>query len=77
MADVVRPEETIDATEYERRFKECIVKTLCPWTIAEATDAARDAWNAVSLEEHQQGGFETDPEGAASEEMSYWDNDGE
>ncbi len=39
-------------------------------------DGADAVADAVGFEEWQDG-FEDDPEGAADEEMSYWENDGD
>lgn len=42
-----------------------------PWTTEEAEAVAEDQWDSVDFDEHYSG-FESDPEGAADEELSYW-----
>lgn len=44
--------------------------------VERAGEGADDAADAVDFEQWSEG-WENDPEGAADEEMSYWENDGE
>jgi hypothetical protein len=67
--------EPVSRDEFERRFKAHIVSKLCPVTLEEAQKMAQAEWDAVDYEEHSSGGYENDPEGAADEEMSYWENE--
>jgi len=71
--DVVLLADSIDASEFERRFKKTIFDRLCPMTVEEAQKLAQQEWDACSLEDHASGGYEADPEGAAEEAMSYWE----
>ena len=62
--------------EWERKFKARIVDTLTGagslWTTEEAEMAANNELDGLWEE-----AFEDDPEHAADESLSYWDDDGE
>jgi hypothetical protein len=67
--------DPVSREEFERRFKARIIRKLCPVTLEEAQKMAQAEWNATDYEEHSRGCYENDPEGAADEEMSYWENE--
>ena len=69
-------------TEYERRFKERIVKRLLDngetgpnsgWTLEEATEAANDEFAAFI--DNYEAESNPNPEDDADECLSYWDAD--
>lgn len=78
----LNPTKTIpvlDRKEYELRFKARIVERLLgesdseQWTEARAKEAADNEWASRPFEEHSFM-LEADPEGAADEALSYWNN---
>lgn len=71
--------EAMSREEWLRRYRERFVE-VAGFTAAQADDAMKavcsgpqDDHGFVELSE----GWEDDPEGAADEEMSYWDDDGD
>jgi len=73
------PEETLSRDGWLRRYRERFVE-VAGFTAAQADDVTKaictgpqDDNGFTELSE----GWENDPEGAADEEMSYWDDDGD
>jgi len=62
---------TIDNTEWGRRFVARIVERS-----GASEEAAQMTLDAVPMSDWRDGEFDEDPEGAAEEEMSNWDDDG-
>lgn len=75
-----RPANGMTADEWARRFRARIVSRLTEpgssWTTAQAEDAARSEYDAIDADDITDREW-NDPEGAADESLSYWENDGE
>lgn len=77
--DVAVSADELTREEWLRRYRERFIG-VAGFTAAQADDSTKavctgpqDDVGFIELSE----GWESDPEGAADEEMSYWDDDGE
>jgi len=65
MSEHKSTDERLSDEEYMRRLRARFLDRA-----GEGSDAVADT---VDIEDWRSGGFENDPEGAADEEMSYWE----
>lgn len=56
--------------EFKQRWLSCVLAEIPDFTWIDA----ESAWEAITPAEHREG-YEDDPEGAAREEMQYWNDD--
>lgn len=64
------PTEADRASAYERLFKARIISVVSAWGYEKADQIAKAEWEAADITD-----FSDDPEMAADECLSYWDDD--